>query len=265
VRENGSKEDGNESEDSALGVHFGDPEEEELGGKDGFGHAVGKETQQQDDLFAKWISEPVENIRNEEEVIEAVPKGGTDVVAETDRVTEKEVEAGQSSGSKPKKKRGRPPKQLQQQRVSEPVFDEDLIAEGVNNSEKGGPSGVVRDRGLSEDEKYNSEDLDSGCDTEDEDGGPGVKFPTFKLLDNMRDYYWELGTYFMSKKAFKEAIRTYAVYSGRDLKFRKDDNRRVRVTYKGAKGNCLFEAYCAKIPNDETWQLRKIQRLHKCS
>jgi len=60
----------------------------------------------------------------------------------------------------------------------------------------------MRDRGLSQNEEYDSEDLDSGCDTEDEDESPGVKFPTFKLLDNMRDYHWELGTYFVSKKAF---------------------------------------------------------------
>lgn len=114
--------------------------------------------------------------------------------------------------------------------------------------------------------KKQVEDLDSGCDTEDEYiEGPGVKFPTFKMLDNMRDYHRELGTYFVSKKAFQEAIRTYAVHFGRDLKFRKKDKRRVRVTCKGAKGNCLFEAYCGKIPNEETWQLRKIQRLHKCS
>jgi len=106
--------------------------------------------------------------------------------------------------------------------------------------------------GLSEDEEYDSEDLDSGCDTEDEDGCPGVKFPTFKLLDNMRDYHWELSTYFVSKKAFQEAIRTYAVHSRRDLKFRKNDKTRVRMTCKGAKGSCLFGAYCAKIPNEET-------------
>ena len=200
---NGSKGDGNESEDSALGVGFGDPKEEEL-------DAVGEETQQEDDLFDDWINEPFENIRNVEEVNETVLVGGNEVVVETERVTDKDsAEAGHSkekgkeaSGSKPKKKRGRPPKQLQQQKVSEPVFDEDLIAERVNNTEQGGPSGVVRDWGLSEDEEYDSEDLDNGCDTEDEDEGPSVKFPTFKLLDNMRDYHWELGTYFVSKKAF---------------------------------------------------------------
>ena len=33
---------------------------------------------------------------------------------------------------------------------------------------------MLRDRGLTENEEYDSEDLDSGCDTEDEDGCPGV-------------------------------------------------------------------------------------------
>jgi hypothetical protein len=95
VDENGSKGDGNESEDSALGVQFGDPEEEELCGEDGFGDGdvVGTETQQEDDLFADWINEPFENIRNEEVVNEAVPEGGTEAVAETERVTNKEAEA----------------------------------------------------------------------------------------------------------------------------------------------------------------------------
>ena len=44
----------------------------------------------------------------------------------------------------------------------------------------------MRDRGLSDDKEYNSEDLDSGCDIEDEDDGPRVKFSTFNMLDKMR-------------------------------------------------------------------------------
>lgn len=109
--ENGSKGDENVSEDSALGVQFGDPEEEEICREDGFGDAVGEETQQEENLFAEWISEPVDSFRDEEEVVEAIPEGVTESVAETDRVTEKDAEAGQSR-DKAKKKRGRPAKQL---------------------------------------------------------------------------------------------------------------------------------------------------------
>lgn len=118
---------------------------------------------------------------------------------------------------------------------------------------------------MSDVEEYNSDDLDSGCESEDEDGGPRVRFQTFKLLENMKNYEWVVGTYFVSKKAFQEAIRTYAIHSGRALKFKKNDKKRVRVICKGSKGNCNFEAYCAKIPKEETWQLRKIQRFHTCS
>ena len=139
------------------------------------------------------------------------------------------------SGSKP---RGRPPKQ--QKKVSELVFEDDMIVEGNNTTEEGGPSSILRDRGLSDVEEYNSDDLDSGCESEDEDEGPRVKFSTFKLLDNMRDYKWDVGTYFVSKKAFQEAIRTYAIHSGRNLKFRKSDKKRVRVICKGSKGSCIF-------------------------
>ena len=33
---------------------------------------------------------------------------------------------------------------------------------------------------------------------------------------------------------------------------------------KGNKGNCEWEAYCAKILDEETWQLRKVSK-HNCS
>jgi len=36
------------------------------------------------------------------------------------------------------------------------------------------------------------------------------------------------------------------------------------VICKGNKGNCEWEAYCAKIPDEETWQLRKVSK-HNCS
>jgi hypothetical protein len=31
------------------------------------------------------------------------------------------------------------------------------------------------------------------------------------------------------------------------------------------KDGCNWEAYCANIPNEETWQLRKIKGKHTCS
>ena len=159
----------------------------------------------------------------------------------------------------PRKKKGRPNKQTK--KSNEPVFEDEVLAHQVNRNENGevpGQSSIVRDRGLSDDEEYNSNELDSGAETEDEEEiiGSKHKFPTFKKPENMRDYEWEAGTYFVSKKQFQDAVRTYVVHSGRAMKFRKSDKRRVRLT---CKPGCARELYLAKIPNEETWQLRKIR------
>jgi hypothetical protein len=53
----------------------------------------------------------------------------------------------------------------------------------------------------------------------------------------------------VSKKQFQEAVRTYGVHSGKALKFKKNDTRRVRVI---CKPGCERELYCAKIQNEET-------------
>ncbi|XP_058733971.1 uncharacterized protein LOC131605655 [Vicia villosa] len=78
----------------------------------------------------------------------------------------------------------------------------------------------------------------------------------------MADYKWEVGVYFRSKDDFKEAITSYVVQSGRNMWFTKNDKVRVKVK---CKDGCQWEAYCAKLPNEETWQLRKLVDKHECS
>ena len=134
------------------------------------------------------------------------------------------------------------------------MFDDEVLQELCNNGQS---SRTVKDRGLSDNEEYESDVLESGCESEYEDELdelPKKKFSTFKLPDNMYDYNWEIGTFFLSKEEFKYACRTYVVHSGRALKFLKNDKKRVRVICKGNKGNCEWEAYCAKIQDEETWQ-----------
>ncbi|XP_017423618.1 uncharacterized protein LOC108332827 [Vigna angularis] len=52
----------------------------------------------------------------------------------------------------------------------------------------------------------------------------------------MADYKWEVGTLFIDKNDFKEAIRSYVVHTGRALKFVKNDKCRVRVRCMGGQG-----------------------------
>ncbi|XP_058761190.1 uncharacterized protein LOC131634538 [Vicia villosa] len=115
--------------------------------------------------------------------------------------------------------------------------------------------------GLEEEIENDSEELESGCDSEEGD----VKYksyPMFNVKKDMADYKWEVGVYFRSKDDFKEAITSYAVQSGRNMRFTKNDKVRVRVK---CKDGCQWEAYCAKLPNEETWQLRKLVDKHECS
>ena len=58
---------------------------------------------------------------------------------------------------------------------------------------------------------------------------------------------------------------SYAVHSGRALKFVKNHKRTVRVICKGGQGNCQWNMYCGKLPSDATWQLRKVEDKHTCS
>ncbi|KAK2352199.1 hypothetical protein QL285_096512 [Trifolium repens] len=123
-------------------------------------------------------------------------------------------------------------------------------------------------RGLSDDD-YATDELesDSECELEGEEGElgevvPREKFATFVQPKNMRDYKWEEGTYFVTKKSFTEAVRTYSVHSNRMVKFVKNDKRRIRGKCQGA--GCNLEIYNFYLRDKETWQLRKVSEKHDC-
>jgi len=181
------------------------------------------------------------------------------------------VDAEEHVTEPPRKKRGRPRKQHVDpdatdgaenfvpediQNESSSATDDELIIE-----EGSGQANQVEDKGLENAEEYNSEELDSGSDS-DEDGAIQGKFPTFKQPRKMLDYKWEVGTYFGTKLEFQHAMRTYAIHSGREIKFVKNEKLRMRLN---CRGSCEWKVFCAKIPNEETWQLRQVGPDHTCS
>ncbi|XP_017438361.1 uncharacterized protein LOC108344427 [Vigna angularis] len=124
------------------------------------------------------------------------------------------------------------------------------------------------DRGLSDDE-WDSKLLDSLEESGSEDGvderqscGP---FGTYVKQKNMSEYKWKVGAKFSDKNEFMEAVKSYVVHAGRNLKFVKNDNRRVRVRCLGAQKKCPWMAYCGYLEGCITWQLRKILDTHTCS
>ena len=235
-----------DSDDSALNIHFGDSDDE-LMLNDAFddeGEGVHENAENADSEG----EEPVVN-ENAENVAEGpVAEAPTKKRGRARKVHENVAEA-------PIKKRGRPRKVHVAPEVSESDMEElneDEESDEDNDdlqTEADGESSKVADKGLSDDELYDSDELVSGSDT-DEDGSTKSKFPTFKLPSKMKDYKWEVGTYFASKQEFQDAMRTYAIHSGRQLKFKKSDKVRVRVA---CKPTCPWNAFCAKIPNQETW------------
>ncbi|KAK2436909.1 hypothetical protein QL285_021871 [Trifolium repens] len=232
-----------ESEDSAIGIQFDDSEEECI-------------------LEDHFENEGGETVLDE--------GGAVDETTIDETVTTKKGKKGKdASVSQPKKKRGRPKKKTQTPNIVV-VEGEQQIEQGddlfeqqdVGARDKG--KGKATNEGLSDVEDCNSDELHSGNDSEDEEQSnvKKDKFPTFKLLKDMRDYKWEVGTYFACKEEFQYAIKCYSIQSARAVKFKKNDKTRMRVI---CKPGCKWAAYCAHIPGQETWQLRKIHDDHKCN
>ncbi|XP_017412869.1 uncharacterized protein LOC108324433 [Vigna angularis] len=118
--------------------------------------------------------------------------------------------------------------------------------------------------GLSDNE-WLSEELISGSDSEDNDGSTKIRFPTFSMPKTLVGYKWEVGTYFVEKNEFTDAIRTYALSNGRSLKFIKNDKKRISVKCLSGRGYCKWYAYCSFKTDFSAWQLRKVFDVHNCS
>ncbi|WVZ02638.1 hypothetical protein V8G54_023444 [Vigna mungo] len=101
------------------------------------------------------------------------------------------------------------------------------------------------DDGINTDDNRESEELVSGAESgvEDDEESYG-KFVTFTMPKSMVDYKWDLGTYFAQKQDLLDAIKTYAIENGRNIRYVKNDKKRIRAKCMGAKGKCPVMAYC---------------------
>ncbi|CAJ2636458.1 unnamed protein product [Trifolium pratense] len=242
-----------DSEDSALGIHFDDSEEDCL-------------------LEDNFDTVADETVVDENVVDEPVTKGK----GKKGKKVRQECNV-----SKPTSKKGRPKKKNNNSNIytvvqgaQQTAQGDELFEEDVGNIDKSKYKAFVG--GLSDIEDYNSEELDSGSDSdienevedsEDEDEHDtewpsNYKLPTFKMPSSMRDYKWESGMYFACKQEFQEAIRCYAIQSQRAIKYKKNDKKRIRLI---CKSGCVWNAYCSHMPGQETWQLMFVKDEHKCN
>ncbi|XP_047150406.1 uncharacterized protein LOC124822445 [Vigna umbellata] len=74
-----------------------------------------------------------------------------------------------------------------------------------------------------------------------------------------------MGTYFVDKQDILDAIKSYAVDNGKNLKLVKNDKKRIRVKCLGSKGECPWMAYFGFMDAVKSWQLRIVVDKHTCS
>ncbi|XP_052728551.1 uncharacterized protein LOC108328650 [Vigna angularis] len=122
------------------------------------------------------------------------------------------------------------------------------------------------DRGLSDGE-WKSEELVTATDNDEEvnDSKGYERFNAFCMSKSMVDFTWEVGTFFPDKQDILDAVKGYALENGRNIKFVKNDKRRLRMKCFGAKGKCPWTIYCAYMEVVKSWQLRTKNGIHTCS
>ena len=236
-----------DSDDSALDVLFGDSDDELLNNDD-FGDA------QTEVAVLREISPTIEDNEERRKRLGGKKRKGA----------ENEGNSSKKKKAPTGRKRGRPKKTIVEKDLNmepsvEPnvLIDDDDFNWGTTKRQEL----VMPHKGLSDDE-YVSEELvsDESGENSDEES-TRKKFPGFVMPKKMLDYKWVLGTLFSDREEFKAAITTYAVHNGVDVKIIKNDKIRVRAA---CKDPCQWRAYCAKLPNEDTWQLRKLYDEHSC-
>ena len=76
------------------------------------------------------------------------------------------------------------------------------------------------------------------------DGEGGRKYPIFRGEEMCKEFKFILGMEFCSLKQFKQALMEHFVLNGREVKFIKNDDVRVRVI---CKRKCGILILCNKV------------------
>lgn len=117
------------------------------------------------------------------------------------------------------------------------------------------------DDDVSDDGEYFSQELDSS-DPDASDGENGIRYEKFRPEQLNAQYEFKLGMEFNSLTQFKDAIREWKVLNGYVITFLKNESYRARAI---CKGRCEYLAFCSKVGDRHTYQLKTLKPKHKCS
>jgi len=106
---------------------------------------------------------------------------------------------------------------------------------------------------------YSTDELDSDVDIGDGEGGR--KYPLFRGEEMCKEFKFRLGMEFCSLKQFKQALMEHSVLNGREVKFIKNDDVRVRAI---CKRKCGFLILCSKVGGSQTFRVKTLFENHNC-
>jgi len=110
-------------------------------------------------------------------------------------------------------------------------------------------------------EEYICDELDSDVDSDDGLLNVGPKFTKYRPEDMKKDFKFKLGMEFGSLKDFKHALMEHSVLNGKEVKFVKNDHKRVGAVCNRKYG---FLIMVSKVGGKQTFRVKTLVGGHKC-
>jgi len=110
-------------------------------------------------------------------------------------------------------------------------------------------------------EEYDSEQLCSDVDSDEGVSDKMPKFVKYNAEDMNKSFKFRLGMEFCSFKDFKHALMEHSVLNGKEIKFVKNDGKRVRVVCKKKRG---FLIMVSKVGGSQTFRVKTLVGSHRC-
>ena len=101
--------------------------------------------------------------------------------------------------------------------------------------------------------------LPSLCSSSNENNR--VKWPTFNELIDMENPQLKLGMIFSSPQVFRRALAEWTVRQGYDIKYLKNENKRITAV---SKFNCGFRIHVSLMQGERTFQIKIFKLKHAC-
>jgi hypothetical protein len=145
--------------------------------------------------------------------------------------------------------------------------------DAVNAGEYGGDGNDGQHRGVeqigeSDGSEYN--DDSEGLRSPSESGEDSARLPrrdiTRKVpfdLSDMKNPTLVIGNTFRNASDFRKAVRQYNILRGKDLRFKKNELKRIVVVCKDS--NCKYRVYGRQLKNEQTFLLVSIRPKHTCT